>query len=314
MTRARSLGRLVVLGLTLALVCAVPDQPVSAQQQGQLYISVLDSGGQPVSDLEPGDLTVIVDDVECKTVKLEPVSKPTKVTVLIDNGPATTRELANLRTAFKAFVNAMPEKIAMELITLAPQPRWLEKSTMDHAKLIQALDRLAPDSGAALFFDALVEAGNRIDKDKDKDYFPILMMLASDFGRNSSAMDREYERLQKQIIAKAITVHFIQLHAGGERVGSVAGALQTEVGLAVTKLSGGRYENIAASTRLITLLPEFAQSIGQSHTRQMNQYRVTYERPGRNLPNPQRIAASLSRLRIGVSPQLSLDGHMPNPQ
>lgn len=314
MTRGMAHGRRsVVVGVATALALVAFAQAPQAQQQGQLYISVLDASGQPVSDLEPGDLTVIVDDVECRTVKMEAISRPTRLTVMIDNGPATTRELANLRTAFKAFINAVPGDMSIELLTLAPQPRWLERATTDHAKLLQAVDRIAPDSGAALFFDALVEAGNRIDKDKDKDYFPVIMMLASDFGRNSSAMDREYEKLQKQIIQRAVTVHFIQFHSGGERVGGVAGALQTEVGLAVTRLSGGRYENIAASTRLITLLPEFAQSIGQSNVRQMNQYRVTYERPGRNLPNPQRIAASLSRLRIGVQPQLSLDGHMPAP-
>ena len=299
----------IVAALVAALL--VSGRLVQAQQQGQLYISVLDASNQPVTDIEPGDMTVIVDDVECRIVKLEPVSRPTKLSVMIDNGPATTKELANLRTAFKAFINAVPDGISIELLTIAPQPRWLERATIDHAKLLAAIDRIAPDSGAALFFDALVEAGNRIDKDKDKEYFPVLMMLASDFGRNSSAMDREFERLQKQILSRAITVHFIQFHSGGERVGAVAGALQTEVGLAVTKLSGGRYENIAASTRLITLLPEFAQSIGQSNLRQMNEYRVTYERPGRNLPSPQRISASLSRLRIGVQPQLSLDGHMP---
>ena len=106
-------------------------------------------------------------------------------------------------------------------------------------------------------------------------------------------------------------MHFLILHSGGERVGSVAGALQTEVGLALTKLSGGRYENIAANTRLTTLMPEFAQQISQSHLRQTHQYRVTYERPGKDLKPAQRISAGVSRLRIGVAPMLSIDGHMP---
>ena len=60
-------------------------------------------------------------------------------------------------------------------------------------------------------------------------------------------------RLQQQVLQHGITIHFIVLNTGGERVGSVAGALQTQVGLALTKLSHGRYESIAAATRLTTL-------------------------------------------------------------
>ena len=88
----------------------------------------------------------------------------------------------------------------------------------------------------------------------------------------------------------------------------MAGALQTEVGLGVTQLSGGRYENIAAATRLVTLLPEFARKIAESDVRQTHQYRITYERPGRRRRSGCR---PVSQLRIGVMPKLSLDGHMP---
>ena len=284
-------------------------QRVAAQQQGQLFISVLDASGKPVTDLEASEVSVKVDDTDCKILKLEPVSKPMKLTVMIDNGSATADALANLRSAVKGFIEAIPDDVQTELLTTAPQPRWLEKLTNDRDKLLKAVDRLAPDQGAALFFDALVEAGNRVEKDKS-DYFPVFMMLASDVGRNSSAMDRDYQRLLKQIVQRSVTVHFILFHAGGERPGSVAGALQTEVGLAVTKLSGGRYENIAAHSRLATLMPELARQIAQSNARQTHQYRITYQLPN-NSTASQRISAGISNLRIGVAPMLSIDGHMP---
>jgi hypothetical protein len=305
------------LGIVLAAVVVTAvlgaGQPVAAQQQGQLYMSVLDAQGTPVLDLEPGDVSVNIDDVDCKILNLEKVSKPMKVTLMIDNGSATTNSLANLRTAIKGFIEALPSDVQTEILTIAPQPRWLEKFTTDRVKLLASIDRLAPDSGAGLFFDALVEAGKRVEKDrkKENDYLPMFVMLASDVGRNSSALDRDFQNLQRQIIQNAITVHFIVLNTGGERVGSVAGALQTEVGLAVTKMSGGRYESIAAATRLATLMPELAKQIAQSHLRQTNQYRVVYERPGKDSKAPQKVSAGISRLRIGVVPMLSVDGHMP---
>ena len=301
------------IGLVLALVLfcgSSGGRTVQAQQQGQLFLSVLDASGNPVTDLEPGDVSVVVDDLDCRIVKLESISKPMKVTLMVDNGSATTNVLSNLRSAVKGFLEAIPMGVEVELLTTAPQPRYLQKFTTDREKLVKAVDLLAPDTGAALFFDALVEAAKRVEKDKGE-YLPVFVALASDVGRNSGAMDREYQKLQQVILQRAITVHFIMFHSGGSREGSVAGAVQTEVGLAVTKLSGGRYENIAAQTRFVTLMPEIAKQIADSNLRQTHQYRITYERPGKDSKPPQKISAGLTKLRIGVVPVLSIDGHMP---
>jgi len=290
-------------------------RPALAQQQGQLYISALDSKGEPITDLMPNEITVQADDMECKILKLEPVSKPMKIALMIDNGPVNSNSLANLRTGIKSFIDAVPAGIPIELITIAPQPRFLEKCTTDHDVLNKAVDRITPDSGIGLFFDALVEAGNRIDKEKNKeksDAANVIVMVASTLGRNSSAMDRDWTKFQKQIVQYAITVHFIVMNAGGESVGAVQGALQTQVGLAVTKLSRGRYENINSTTRLTTLLPEMAKQIAESNTRQTHQYKVTYQFPaGKEPQNVQKFSAGLSSLRVGAAGMLSLDGRMP---
>ena len=289
-------------------VLATGAATLGAQQQAQLYISVLDEKGQPVTDLMANDLGVTVDGTDTRIVKVEPVSKPTKLTVLLDNGQATTKELSNFRTSVKNLIAALPEGMQIELITFAPQPRWLERATTDHQKLTSAVDRIAPDSGAGLFFDALVEAGARAEKEKGA-FLPVFLMLAADFGRNDSSMDRDWQKLQNQVIQYGITVHFVMFHSGGDRAGSVAGALQTEIGLALTKMTGGRYENIAASQRLITLLPELGKSVEQSNVRQLNQMRVTYELP-KGSKAGQQIGASLKTTRTGLVPQLSINGKM----
>ena len=281
---------------------------LGAQQQGQLYISVLDEKGQPVTDLTGNDFAVTVDGADAKIVKVEPISKPTKLTVLVDNGQATTKELSNFRTGFKNLIAAVPEGIQIKLITFAPQPRWLERATTDHQKLTSAIDRIAPDSGAGLFFDALVEAGARAEKDKGA-FLPVFLMLASDFGRNDGSMDRDWLKLQNQVIQYGITVHFVMFHSGGDRAGSVAGALQTEIGLALTKMSGGRYENIATSQRLATLLPELGKSVEKSNVRQLNQMRITYELP-KGAKAAQQIGAALKTTRTGLVPMLSIDRKM----
>ena len=110
------------IGLAVVLVACVwsSGRTVQAQQQGQLFLSVLDASGNPVTDLEPGDVSVVVDDLDCRIVKLESISKPMKVTLMIDNGSATTNVLSNLRSAVKGFLEQIPMGVEVELLTTAP--------------------------------------------------------------------------------------------------------------------------------------------------------------------------------------------------
>ena len=75
-------------GLGLAVIIMLAGvwgagRTVQAQQQGQLFLSVLDAAGGPVTDLEPGDVSVMVDDLDCRIVKLEPISKPMNKAVAV---------------------------------------------------------------------------------------------------------------------------------------------------------------------------------------------------------------------------------------
>jgi hypothetical protein len=305
MRQLRSLGSRACLLCVLAIVLL----PTGARAQQPVYLSVLDRGGAAVTDLQPNEVKIAEDGVECKTVKLEPIQWPMKVTVLVDNGPAIGPSIDVLRNGLRRFFEELPEGVEASLLTIAPQPRFVVKPTTERDKLIKGIDLITPDQAAGLFFDALIEAGNRIEKDKTNQ-FPVIVMIGSDLGRNSSAQERDFQKLQKQVIDRAIMVHVIVVSAGGQRVGSVAGALQTEVGLNITKLSGGRYENIAAPNRLATLLPELGVQLAQSNAKQKYQYRVTYERPSSASKTPKGISAEVTR--NGVAGVLSVDGKIPN--
>jgi hypothetical protein len=113
--------------------------------------------------------------------------------------------------------------------------------------------------------------------------------------------------LQKQIQQFGITIHMVVFHEGSQ---TGTGNL-LELGLGLTKLSGGRYEGINSATRFVTLLPELAQRVARSATLQTTQFRVTYERPGKYAKPPQHVSASIRTVRPGLRLVLSLDGHMP---
>ena len=54
----------------------------------------------------------------------------------------------------------------MSLYTTAGTPRAIVKPTTDKQKLLNGIGLIAADNGAGMFFDALVEAADRINKDK----------------------------------------------------------------------------------------------------------------------------------------------------
>jgi hypothetical protein len=279
------------------------DPRLFAQKEGQVFLKLTGADGKPVTDLQLGDVTINEDGVECKVTKVEAVNWPVKLHVLVDNGRVNTEPINSLREGLKGLFDQMPDGVEMSLYATAGTPRSVVKATTDKQKLLDGISLIAPDGGAGAFFDALSEAANRIDKDKTPG-FPVIVMVGSDVGK-VNALDRNYSKLQDVIIAHGITV-YISVTASHSGVGSSGGVAQTEIGLNVTKLSGGTYENLNSTTRLATLLPEWGKKIAESHERQKNQYRVTYERPAKPAAQA-RIGVSVKR-EAAVS--MSLDGRV----
>ena len=274
---------------------------IAAQKEQQIFVSITAPNGTPVTDLQAAEVSVTEDGVDCKIVKLEPVSWPIKLHVLVDNGKPNTNPINSLRDGLKALFEQMPDGVEMSMYATAGTPRPIVKATTDKKKLIDGISLINPDSGVGAFFDALSEAGDRIDKDKAQN-FPVIVMIGSDLGR-VNVPDRDFQKLQQTIRKHAVTVHIVVM--GG--TGGTGGGIQTELGLALTKMTGGSYENINSSTRLATLLPEWGKKIAEADGRQRHQYRVTYERPANAKEQP-RVGAAVRR---EGTPMISLDGHLP---
>ena len=294
----------LLMGVAVALCVASGD--VRAQQQVQLYASVADVTGKPVTTLEPADLKVLEGGVEAKVVKVEPVSWPVKVQLLVDNGIGLGgQNIQSLKDGIKGLIEALPENLEVTIVTTAPQPRFLVRPTTDKAMMIEGLSRLAPDGGAGRFVESMNEATQRIEKDKT-DHFPVIISSATSSG-DANVLERDVKRIFERIQKRPTTVHVILLNS---TTGSATGgANQTQVGLAVTQATRGRYESIAVPTRLATLLPELGKQVAASHEKQSHQFKITVERPaGKSGELGQLSAGARSGL---VLQGLSTDGRLP---
>ena len=259
-----------------------------------------------VTTLTDADIQVSEDGTNGKVLKLEPVDWPVRVAILLDNGTGSADRIVNVRNGAKGLIEALPAGVEMSLQTLAPQPRFLVRPTTDKQALLEGVDRYAPDSAASRFVDGLVETVARFDKEKGNN-FPVVVILGSLTADGSAIRDRDVKQLFERLAARAITVHAILAGASTVSTGnSVANASQ--IAIAATKQTGGRYESIAAATRLATLLPEIGAQIAQSHARQSAQYRVTFERPAGKTGQVGNIGLAA---RGGFTVKLSLDGRLP---
>ena len=311
--RCTSLLSRISVSAALAGVLALAPA-LHAQQAIQIFLSAVDANGKPVTDLRAEEVEVQADGSACKTTKFEAIDWPTKLTLMVDNGPVHTDALRQLREALRLFIAELPTDMDVSLVSFDPAPRFIYKGGADRIKLLSSVDLLIPDSGAPKFIDALSEAADRVAKDKkDKNkekgnYFPVIMMVGSSGLEGSNARDYQVTKLFKDVQDSAITVHVVMQSNPNRSTDIASGSNGIEVGLRLTQATGGRYEAINTETRLSTLLPEYAKQIVKSHERQSHQYRITCQPPS-SKSAPKQITAST--LRPGMSAALTLDGRVP---
>ena len=293
----------------LAILCTLGETfTLHAQPPFRFFASVVDANGEPVSGLTPDDFTARENGVETKVLNVEPIDWPVKVTILVDNGLGTGRLLGVIRNGLKGLLTALPDGIEISLLTTSPQPRFVRRPTTDRKALLEGVDRIAPDEGAAMFVQALIEAADRFYREKGN-YFPVVIAFGSTAADGSTARERDARRMLDQFTEDSATVHVVMLSAttrSGRTAGG-GGANQISVGMTVTKATGGRYDNIAAESRIATALPEIGEQVARSHALQSRQYRVTVQRPpGASGPFSGSVAT-----RAGLTMVFTRDGRIP---
>ena len=272
---------LVAIAVFLACVLGAAGTRLTlhAQEQLDFFASFTDANGAPVTDVVASELMMVEGGVKGTVVYLQPADRALDVTLLIDNGLGMGAAVAQVRTGVRGFFSAMPEGAQLSLLTIAPQPRWLLRPTTSREGASRAIDRIVPDESRARFLDALVEAGERIGK-QSEGRFPVIVAIGSNAPDGSTSLEQHFNKLATRLVEYSATVHTAVFSSGVKQgsarmPGGISSDFQQTIGFELAKLTGGRYEQIAVSSRLETLLPEIGNQIkGESR-----QYRLKVRRP-----------------------------------
>ena len=300
-----------LLAATVALCEVLTAQ---APQTFQFAVSATDAAGAPVTDLKPDDVVMTENGVRQQVVKVEPLSVPMKLTLVVDNGVDSTDALVHYRSGLTGLVEALPPDVETTLISIAPQPRTVVRPTTDRAQVLRGINGFAPEQASPRFSDALVEFSERLQKEsrdrKIVPYVPVLIMISTTANQQTSYEPAQITKAVNFLVGRRARVNMIVMSTRtGQATSaqSINASVQATVGIPVTKATNGRYESLAVSSRLATLLPEWGKDLAALHSRQANQVRVTVERAnGGELQNPR-----IELARPGLAGQVTIDGFLP---
>ena len=271
-------------------------------QEQSLFVAYTDLEGAPVTDMEARNIIITWDDEECEIVELEPVNWPVQVTVMVDNATESAAYLPDMRQGVQLFVDALDPDIEVAIMSIGGRPQFLTEPTSDREAIRDAVGSLASAGGASTFFDGLYEAAERVDREREREYFPVIVMVAVG-GAEGSTRDRgnANQETMERLNASGGAVHTVLLTG-------VSGAGQRSTGRGQAQWGGdyaastrGTYEPIGASSQYIARLPELAEKISRKHSLISNQYRVTYKPPRGGSDQP-RIQMSTNRPGLTMWP------------
>lgn len=285
--------------VTAAVVCLLTGLTTAQNsKQIQIFASILDGTGAPAKTVEPGDIRLMENGADAKVTKVEPVNWPVKIQILLDNGIGLgAQNIQQLKNGVQALVQALPDNLEVTMVATSPQPRFLTRPTTDRAAVQKGLDLLAPDSGAGRFVESLNEATQRIEKDK-AEYFPVIISVGTMSG-DTNVKDSDVERMMKRLEARPTTVHVILFNSGA--ASASGGGNQTQIGISVTKYTGGKFENINSAQRIQSLLTDWGKEVATMVERQSHQFRVTADRPAG-------ASGDIGKISMGAKSPLVLSG------
>ncbi|HEV8392733.1 MAG TPA: hypothetical protein VGQ37_00605 [Vicinamibacterales bacterium] len=286
--------------------------PLAQDEPFSFIISVLDQSGRPVRDLERNEIVVSENGVEAEIEKVEPFTMPVALTIAVDNGPLSADALAHYRTGLTALVRALPADMEVTLITMSPQPMMVVKPTTDRIRLLRGVNGFAPQEESPRFTDTLVEFSRRYEtalKETNRiASLPILLMVSTTVTEAVSYSPEQITRALQFLERRKAKVHVVMLNLrrGASPGAAIDDGRQTMIAIPATKVTNGRFETLANSSRLTTLLPEMGTEIAALHRRLVNQLFVTARRQsGRRGPLQN---GQIGVTRKGLTGSVSLDG------
>ena len=96
------MSTLIRVSLVLAFAALYPGSVLAQAQEREIYASVIDEAGAPVTALAATDFVVREDGVQREILRVSPATDPLRIAVLVDTSQAIEPHVSDLRNALRA--------------------------------------------------------------------------------------------------------------------------------------------------------------------------------------------------------------------
>lgn len=271
-----------VAAIALTAVLA-PSMAGAQAKPTDIYVSVVDSKGEPATGLSADDFRVREDGTAREVLKAGAATEPLTVALLIDDSQAASPALQMMREAVEVFITALAGKAEISVVSIGERPTIVVDYTTDQKRLQDGAKRIFPRSGAGGYLmDAIVDVSRGMQKRKPAR--PVIAVLMMENSVEFS--NRHYDNVLNELARGGAALHIVAL---GQPSGSLSDELRNRdhVVAVGTERTGGRRENVLALTAAAAKMKQLAHEL-------LNQYVVTYARPDTLIP-PEKVEVTVTR-------------------
>jgi len=280
----------VAIGATAIGAASTLGQPQrpSERRTREVYVSVVDSSGKPVTGLSAGDFVVKEEGVAREVLTAAPATDPLTIAVTVDDSQAATPLIQFIREGLSGFVKALDGKAEIALSTFGDRPTPLVEYTQSTATLEQGIRKLFARSGAGAY---LLEALNELSKGLARKEVPRKTIVAVTIENATEFSNLYYPNVLDALKKSGAALHVLA-------IGSPSSSLSDEMrnrNIVIadgTDLTGGRRDQVLAESGIPDRLKQLASEL-------TNQYVVSYSRPDTLIP-PEKIEVTVKKPGLTV--------------
>ena len=250
-----------------------------------MFVSAVDSSGEPVDGLGPDAFVIREDGVRREVLRVSRAVEPIDIALLVDNSAAVSDELTFLREGLSKFVAKMAPGNNIALIALADRPTIFVDYTSDPKRLSSGIGRLfaMAQSGMTLL-DGIVETTEGMAR-RETPRAVVVPVITDGVEFTNRYFRDVVAALQKANAAlHAVTIgqfYYSEEHGTRER------SFLLDAG---PRLSGGQQISLLSPHGLDQSLQRLARELS-------SQYKVVYGRPQSLIP-PERTEVSSARAGV----------------
>jgi len=237
-----------------------------------LFVSVLDARGRPMTELSRQDFAVYEDGVPQEITHFSAARQPLSVALLLDasNSMGTAGRIEIARKAAVEFIKKMDPENRLLVMTFSDTVRELQSLTTDRRRLEKAIQGIVAEGGTALY-DALVEAASRL-RDFEGRKAVVLLSDGRDqaFKENAPGSLHLFDEAVDAVVRGEVAVYAIGLGARLEDETDLSQRWTLKQILEIlSRRTGGRFYNPERAGQLSGVYDQISEDLN-------GQYAVAY--------------------------------------